>query len=60
MSILKQLHGLLAEQMQVDKRYLNTPDGVKQATQQLQQKDEEIRASGNDKMVNSQATYQPQ
>jgi hypothetical protein len=26
---------IMAEQMQVDKRYLNTPDGVTQATQQL-------------------------
>lgn len=33
---------ILAEQMQVDKRYLNTPDGVKQATEQLQQKNEEV------------------
>lgn len=33
---------VLAEQMQVDKRYLNTPEGVKQAAQQLQQKGEEM------------------
>ena len=35
---------IIAEQMQVDKRYLNTPDGVKQATEQLQQKNEEAQA----------------
>ena len=34
---------LLAEMMQIDKRFLNTPDGVKDATEQLQQKNEEAQ-----------------
>jgi hypothetical protein len=34
---------ILAEQMQVDKRYLNTPDGVEQATNQLQEQNEDVK-----------------
>ncbi len=34
---------LLAEMMQVDKRFLNTPEGVKQATQELQQQGDEAK-----------------
>ena len=34
---------VLAEQMQVDKRYLNTPDGVKEATGKLQQQNEDMK-----------------
>ena len=37
---------VFAEQMQVDKRYLNTPEGVKQATEQLKQQGEEAQANG--------------
>jgi hypothetical protein len=36
---------VIAEQMQVDKRYLNTPEGVKQATQELKQKGDELEAA---------------
>ncbi len=36
----------LAELMQVDKRFLNTPDGVAQATQELQNKTEDMQAAG--------------
>ena len=36
---------VIAEKMQVDKRFLNTPEGVKQATEQLKQKNEEAQAA---------------
>lgn len=39
---------VIAEQMQVDKRYLNTPDGVKKATQQLQQQGADAQAAMQD------------
>ena len=34
---------VLAEMMQVDKRFLNSPEGVKQATQQLQQQGQDMQ-----------------
>ena len=34
---------VIAEQMQVDKRYLNTPEGVKAATQKLQEQGEQAQ-----------------
>lgn len=37
---------VIAEMMQIDKRFLNTPEGVKQASQQLQQQQEEMMAMG--------------
>lgn len=46
---------LLAEMMQVDKRFLNTPDGVEQASQQLQQKAQDIEAAG---MANNEGQKQ--
>lgn len=39
---------VIAEQMQVDKRYLNTPVGVKKATQQLQQQGADAQAAMQD------------
>jgi hypothetical protein len=36
---------VIAEQMQVDKRYLNTPEGVKDATNQLRQQGEDAKAA---------------
>lgn len=36
---------VIAEQMQVDKRYLNTPDGVKKATQELQEQGAQAQAA---------------
>jgi len=35
---------VIAEQMQVDKRYLNTPEGVKKATQELQEQGAQAQA----------------
>lgn len=46
---------IIAEQMQVDKRYLNTPQGVKEATQQLQEKNEAMQQA----MMNGQGGEQP-
>ena len=34
---------VIAEQMQVDKRYLNTPDGVKKAAQMLQNQHDQMQ-----------------
>ncbi len=39
---------LLAEMMQVDKRFLNTPEGVKQATQELKQQGDEAKEAMQD------------
>lgn len=47
---------VIAEQMQVDKRYLNTPDGVKQAAQDIQDHQEEV----NEAMMGGQTAEQPQ
>ena len=39
---------VLAEMMQVDKRFLNTPDGVKEATQELKNKGDEMEAAAQE------------
>ena len=47
---------ILAEMMQVDKRFLNTPQGVKDATEQLRQKGAEMESAA---MENQQNTTPP-
>lgn len=47
---------IIAEQMQVDKRYLNTPEQVAQAAQNAQNQQDEMMAAAQDEAEQQQAT----